>query len=212
MGRDDAHLRDDALIRRYLADRGLDALDARDEPAVRHLVDCQACARRYDMLGAELDATASLIEARADREFSGEHLTRQRERILRKIAAQTAVGRVLAFPAAEPRVPFGMGSRPALRWVAAAAVAGLILGLTAGRWLWTGGPSDGPPAPRQTPVIGASPNSGRTLARTIGTDVPLADDDILSQVDFALAAPRTQELQVLDSLTLADFDTSRRIR
>lgn len=206
------HLKDDALIRQYLADRGLDALDARDEPAVRHLADCQACAHRYDVLGAEMDATASLVEARADQEFSGEHLTRQRERILRKIAAQTSVGRVLAFPAAEAHAGLGMGSRPALRWVAAAAVAGLLLGLTAGRWLWTSGPADGPTAPRQTPVIGAAPDSGRTLARAIGTDVPMADDDILSQIDFALSAPRTQELQALDALTLADFDTSRRIR
>lgn len=212
MVRDDSHLKDDALIRRYLADRSLDALDARDEPAVRHLVDCQACARRYDLLGAELDATATLIEARADQEFSGEHLTRQRERILRKIASQTSVGRVLAFPAAESHASLGMGSRPALRWAAAAAVAGLLLGLTAGRWLWTSGPSDGPAAPRQTPVIGAAPDSGRTLARASGTDAPLADDDILSQIDFALSAPRTQELQALDALTLADFDTSRRIR
>ncbi|MEW5981456.1 MAG: hypothetical protein AB1806_03685 [Acidobacteriota bacterium] len=209
---DDSHLKDDALIRRYLADRSLDALGPGDEPGVRHLADCPSCTRRYEVVSAELDASASLVESRADREFSGEQLTRQRERILRRIAAHTSVGRVLAFPAAESHSGFGIGNRPALRWAAAAAIAGLLLGLSAGRWLWTSGPADGPSGPRQTPVIGATPGPDRAVVRAVTSDVSMPDDDILSQVDFALSAPRTQELQALDAFTLADFDTSRRIR
>lgn len=212
MAGDESHVKDDALIRRYLADRGLDALGPCDEPGVRHLAHCAACARRYDALGADLDAAADLVESRADEVFSGEQLTQQRERILRRIASQTMAGRVLAFPAAESRTRFALAGRPALRWVAAAAVAGLLLGLSAGRWLWTSEPADAAIAPRQTPIIGAAPGSERALVRAVGTDAVVPEDDILSQIDFALAAPRTQELQALDALTFADFDTSRRIK
>lgn len=203
------HLKDDALIRRYLADRGLDALGESDEAGVRHLADCEACQRRYHVFGAELDGTASLVEERADQAFSGERLTRQRERILRRIAAQHSAARVIAFPAAEAAATAGFGRRLALRWVAAAAAAGLLLGLTAGRWLWTGS-DQGATAPRQTPVMGTAPGSDRALVRAVASEIP--GDDILSQIDFALSGPGAQELQALDALTLADFDTSRRFR
>jgi len=44
------HLDDNLLIRRYLADRGLAALEASDEAPLRHLAHCPACEARYQAL------------------------------------------------------------------------------------------------------------------------------------------------------------------
>jgi len=51
------HLDDNALIRRYLADRGLEALESGDEALLRHLAHCPACDARYAALRSTFDDT-----------------------------------------------------------------------------------------------------------------------------------------------------------
>jgi hypothetical protein len=84
-----------------------------------------------------------------------------------------------------------------LRWVALAAAAGLLIGIAAGRVLLPSAPGSAPVtavATRTTPVIGPQVRSA-TLTRP-------ADDPFLSEVESALSAPRTPELEPIDVMTL----------
>ena len=88
------------MIRWYMADRGLGALEPKDEAVVRHVSACPACAARYDLVCADLDDAALAAVESADALFSADHLVQQRERVLRRLDATGA--KVLAFPASEP--------------------------------------------------------------------------------------------------------------
>jgi hypothetical protein len=129
--RDRRHPGDDALVRRYMADRGFDALQPEDERVVRHVETCASCGVRYQAVRTHLDGAAVASLYAADAVFTEERLARQRERIMRRIDVHGA--RVLPFPAAEPEARGSTRSPSARRWVAAAAAAGLLVGLTAGR-------------------------------------------------------------------------------
>jgi hypothetical protein len=206
------HLDDNALVRRYLAERGLEVLEAADEPLLRHLAHCSSCHARYGALGAALDESRDLAVERVDAAFTADRLTHQRERIMRRIEAQ-AGARILAFPATAPTVRAPIHARPMLRWVAAAAIAGVMVGVTAGRYLNVfdfaaahrsaarTAVAMAPGGPRSVPVIGA-----------IGGNQPQAnDDEFLSEVDGAIAEPRTPELAAIYALTLQDRGAPRLI-
>ena len=98
------HLDDDALIRRYLADRGLEALEGSDEALLRHLVQCSPCEARYVALQVAFDQARDAIVADAEATCSPDRLAHQRDRILRRVVAQYAGPRVLPFPAASQGV------------------------------------------------------------------------------------------------------------
>jgi hypothetical protein len=186
------------LIRWYLADRGLEALDARDQAVVRHVANCAACASRYERLFLDLDGAADAAVEAADAAFTPEHLMLQRERILRRIDSQSA--RVLAFPAQEAPGRSLVSVPTMWRWVAAAAAAGLFVGLAAGRW-WQAGVDDGQISGKE-PVY-----AGRTIGpvdagRARPASLTVLDDTFLSEVDTALSAPRTPELEAIDAMTL----------
>jgi hypothetical protein len=182
-----------------MADRGLEALEPTDEAVVRHVSGCAHCAARYDAICCDLDGAAMASAEKADAAFTPERLMLQRERILRRLDSQGA--KVLAFPAADVAGGSPSSSRPMLRWVAAAAAAGLLVGLLAGRMFDVGGDPTPTLASRQGAVtrsIGPTEGQVRTaaLARIAGNDV------FMSEVDSALSAPRTPELEAIDAMTL----------
>ena len=197
------HLDDSVLIRRYLADRGLEALDAGDEGALRHLAHCPACESRYEALRAGFDEAREAALADAAAACGADRLERQRDRILRRIDALHAGPRVLPFPAA---VQSGHGAaqpRVFRRWVAAAAAAGLLVGLGLGRLApferagttadarqqMTSAPASG----RQTPVM-----------RALQVESTANDEAFLSEIELATAAPRTRELRAIYAFTLEE--------
>ena len=92
------HLDDSALIRRYLADRGLEALETRDEAGLRHLVRCTSCDARYVSMQRAFDETREAVIDGADAACTPERLAAQRDHILRRIDAQDPGPRVLPFP------------------------------------------------------------------------------------------------------------------
>ncbi|MDO8834412.1 MAG: hypothetical protein Q7V01_02400 [Vicinamibacterales bacterium] len=199
MLRSKKHPGNDALVRWYMADRGLEALEPADEAVVRHVGGCTSCAGRYDAICRDLDAAAAVSADAADAAFTPERLMLQRDRILRRLDTQGA--RVLAFPVADVTGGSAPSSRPMLRWVAAAAAAGLVVGLLAGRMFHLGEAPADTMASRQgsvTRAIGPSEGQVRTaaLARLAGDDV------FMSEVDSALSAPRTPELEAIDAMTL----------
>jgi hypothetical protein len=198
-----SHANDDRLIRRYMAERGWRALSAREQRVVRHLAACPACEARYRDLVLWLDAAAFESEHQADAVFPAERLAHQRDRILRRLEAHGQRARVLPFPV--PAVGSRTDSlrgRPALRWVAAAAVAGLMIGLGTGRLLdlrrLTG------PAPRgavQTMVARQADAVAPAGLQRFANPV-VSDETFLSELDDAVAGPRTPELEAIGALTL----------
>jgi len=202
---DNRHLDDNALVRRYLAERGLEVLEAADEPLLRHLAHCSSCHASYGALSAVLDESRDLVVERVDAAFTAERLTHQRERIMRRIEAQNGA-RILAFPAAAAAEHNPLHARPMMRWVAAAAIAGVMIGVTAGRYLDVfdfAGLSRS--ASHETVATAASGQRSVPVMRAVGTNRPqVNDDEFLLEVDGAIAEPRTSELAAIYALTLQD--------
>ncbi|MEK6630583.1 MAG: hypothetical protein AABY89_07600 [Acidobacteriota bacterium] len=204
------HADDNALVRRYLADRGLDALGTGDEPLLRHLAQCPSCSSRYEAVQALLDDSREVPVADADAAFTVDRLAHQRDRILRRVEAHITGARVLSFPAAMQASASPWRSPAAMRWITAAAAAGLIVGLTAGRY-WhvdagTGGTQE---VRRSAPASAGSPGRATPVIRAVNLRSVAADDDLLSAVDMALAGPGTDELRAIDAFTLRQPDVPR---
>jgi hypothetical protein len=199
------HLDDSALIRRYLADRGLEALEARDEAVVRHLALCEACGARYAALQSAFDETRRAVSEDALAVCSPERMARQRERILRQIDNLSEGPRVLPFPAAAPAARGAREHRVRGRWIAAAAAAGLMVGMTAGRLLYTGG-NDALAEARQRTAASASQTAARAVPamRATNVDPAVSEDQFLSEVELATAAPRAAELRAIYAFTLEE--------
>ena len=199
------HLDDSALIRRYLADRGLAALEANDETLLRHLVQCAACESRYVALQNAFDEARQAAVDEASAVCSSDRMERQRERILRRIEAQYAGPRVLPFPAAGPYGQSSPQIRLPRRWVAVAAAAGLVVGLTAGRLIFVGGTQPVTEASRQiAPASTLEPARPAPVMRPVHAEPALNEDQFLSELELATAAPRTQELRAIYAFTLEE--------
>lgn len=201
MFRGKRHPGEDALIRWYMADRGLDALEPADESVVRHVSGCAPCAARFEAVCLDLDAAADVAVDAANAAFTPERLLVQRERILRRIDSQGA--KVLSFPAADAATRHSASSRSWLGWVAVAAAAGLFVGLVAGRMLHLGTEDASGTAAGLTTVARSMPATGRGAQIRTATLTPgPGADSFMSEVDTALAAPRTPELDAIDAMTL----------
>jgi len=198
------HLDDTILIRRYLADRGLAALDASDEAPLRHLAHCPACEARYRAVRAAFDETREAAITDAEAACSADRMERQRERILRRVDALQSGPRVLPFPAAGQNGHTAAQPRVFRRWVAAAAVAGLLVGLGAGRIVFNGGDSRTTADARQQIAPASAPARQAPTMRALHVDSGLSDDQFLSEIEMATAAPRTRELRAIYAFTLEE--------
>jgi hypothetical protein len=199
------HLDDTLLIRRYLADRGLAALDAHDEAPVRHLAHCAACEARYQALRAGFEDTREAAAADADAACTEDRLARQRERILRRIDALQFGPKVLPFPASTPQAHGAAQPRVMRRWVAAAAVAGLLVGLGAGRLVFRSGEGDSSAVTARRDVApAAAPVRQAPTIRALHGEPVVTDDQFLSEIELATAAPRTRELRAIYAFTLEE--------
>ena len=95
-----------------------------------HLDDCGRCAGRALELSRWLDDVQAQGRADADAVFSDSRLAGQRESILDRIAQLERPAKVLSFPAATAAThPVIIGRRIGTGWVAAAAAAGLMIGV-----------------------------------------------------------------------------------
>ncbi|MCX6552040.1 MAG: hypothetical protein NTY02_13750 [Acidobacteria bacterium] len=197
------HLDDSALIRRYLADRGLEALEAADESLLRHLVQCASCEARYIAIQRVFDESRDAAVDAADAAFPADRLAAQRERILRRIDAQYDGPRVIPFPAAAHAAQVLPPSALVRRWVAAAAVAGLIIGLTAGR-LIPFSSSTSTDARRQPGAVPASAARPAPVMRSLHEEPVVDEEQLLFDVDLATAAPRAAELRAIYAFTLEE--------
>jgi hypothetical protein len=193
------HLQEERLFDSYLAERGGTPIDP---PIAEHLADCAGCAARYAELAGFMDTLRRDGDAEADALFTPERLRLQQQQIAHRIALVGRPARVLSFPGRIVRRTIDAStSRTAPRWVAAAAAAGLFIGVAVGAsFQWraqmqsrTGFVTDTARAraPRLAPVA----------TRGTGAAEAASDDAFLSDLEIALERPHTRELQAFDALT-----------
>ena len=196
-----SHPHGDRLLEHYAALRTGGPLDL---PTAEHVATCGECSGRYaaivEMLGTILAESA----AEADEVFTVDRLRRQQHQILRHLEHLGHPARVLSFPG---RIGETIGSRSlrvAPRWLAAAAAAGLFVGVAVGGAFVPGGlrrtampkRSSSTPAASSLSYAGSGPTSAPTTSRDV-----LDDDAFLSDLELALERSSPGELVPLDALT-----------
>ena len=196
------HLRDNRLFECYFADRRGNPVDP---PTAEHLTDCQACGVRYTEIAEFLDGLHQQAETEADAVFTPERLLAQQHHVARRLEHVGRAARVINFPHSFVR---GTGmpstSHSAPRWIAAAAAAGLFVGVALGasyRAPWTFRPVRAASAVTRTATptpVGLAPLG--TAGNTAEPDVA-ADDAFLTELALALDRPRLHELLAFDALT-----------
>jgi len=185
------HLGDQRLLDACLAARQGERLDP---PVAEHLADCGPCRARHEELVQVMDLLREDGEAEADAIFTPERLRQQRLQIARRIEHVGRAARVISFPGRFVRRTITASARPAApRWVAAAAAAGLFIGVALGAsYEWGGrGRYMLPGDRRMTPVATRGTTPGQVAA----------DDAFLSELELALERPHTRELRAFDALT-----------
>src|SRR5262245_31562667 len=121
------HLHDDRLLEHYTAERTGTPVDP---PTAAHLTSCVVCLTRYEALQDILRSVSTEAAAQADEIFTADRLKRQQQHILRRIEHLGHPARVISFPRLGRSI--AGGTRVAPRWLAAAAAAGLFVGVAVG--------------------------------------------------------------------------------
>jgi hypothetical protein len=193
------HPADDRLIALYFGDEGAGADQGR---AVRqHLHGCEACTWRYTELTAPLERLRQDAASEADEVFTPARLDRQRSAILDRLDGAAPESRIIRFPSASTRLDRSVMRRPLARWVAAAAAAGLLIGVMAGRLFEFGSPAVGSPVP-----MARSAHAVISAPAGAVSDSPLAaafegDEIALSEIDQAVHTQQIAALSALDEMT-----------
>lgn len=193
------HLHDDRLLDCYVAERSGEALDPR---LAEHLADCGECAARYNGLAAFMDGLRTDAERESDAVFTPERLRVQQQEIARRIATVGRHARVISFPGQMARTGLSAASiRPAPRWLAAAAAAGIFIGIALGASYQSRQFESHARVPQQ---VASHVPAGRLSPAAILADRPadlVLDDAFLSDLEAALERPRTRELLAYDAFT-----------
>ena len=186
-----AHVSDERLIEVCIDRTATPAEDV-------HFTQCEACAGRRFRLELLLRETSDAAAAEADAAFPDERLTTQRARILQRIEQDGRPARVIAFPAATALEARPLRARPAARWIAGAAAAGLAIGLVAGHMA-----HDLPTfrATDRTAFIDtpATPPTSQPTLRVVNAS--LIDEEFLGEIESAVHGPTLTALRPLNDLT-----------
>jgi anti-sigma factor RsiW len=199
MKTDHFHPADDRLIAVYFGDEESGADERR---AVRqHLHGCESCTWRYTELTAPLERLRQDAAGEADEVFTPARLDAQRARILGRIDPSAAAPRIIAFPAAPSRPDRLVVRRPLARWVAAAAAAGIFIGIMGGQLLQNSvrQPVTTPPSART--VIAALPTSDVVSDSPNSTLAFEGDEGVLNEIDQAVFGHRIAALSAIDEMT-----------
>lgn len=182
------HLTDDRLIEVSLARAATTAEDG-------HFARCEACAARRAEIERLLHDVTSAAHAEADAAFPAERLAAQRARILQRIEQDGRPARVIAFPGRLSEIR-PLRTRPAARWIAAAAAAGLAVGLLAGHLA-----HDLPTFGRPSRAPAATAAAARPPAEPVMRAVAVNDEELLDEIDHAIEGPTLAILRPLNELT-----------
>jgi len=185
------HLSDDRLV-----EVCLDASAVETER--QHLYACAECQSRCTSLMRLLNDVGEAAAADADAAFPAERLARQQARILQRIEHEGRPARVIAFPAGHGAEAFTLRTRPATRWIAGAAAAGLLIGLLAGHLAHDFSTIVPVRGSRMAASVARSAPAVPTLQAVATT---ISEDDFLGQVDVAIEEAGSTSLRALDDLT-----------
>jgi len=193
------------MIRRHLSDDRLVAICLLESASLaeeQHLVGCVECDSRRARLQQLLREVAGAATADADAAFPASRLARQHAQILSRFQQAGRSARVISFPAGHSPAQPSVRTRPSMRLVAAAAIAGLVVGVVAGRFAYDD-PRGRPIGARMVTERSVAPAAGQAAAAVAIRQVTsvASDEEFLSQIEVAIDAPATAALQPLDDLT-----------
>ena len=183
------------MMGRHTTEAGLLAIIA-GEPAPAHVSSCAACQARLAELRAWVDGTAADAAAIADDIFTPERLAAQKQQVIARLEAAGRQARVIAFPLGAP-APVRRVTQEVIRWTAAAAVAGILVGLVSGRLLY--------PETAATPQSAVNtPAAPRAAAPDAVVAQPIAsagDLDEAALLDAAYERVSPASLKAIDDMT-----------
>jgi hypothetical protein len=184
-------------------ERLLDAcLDGGTETDRHHLALCGECRSRHESLTALLAETAEAAATDADEIFTLDRFARQRTRVLQRIEHDGRPGLVVPFPARLAGRVRPLPARPgAARWVAAAAAAGLVVGVLAGHFAHDFRVQGQPPA-----TFAAARPDVATLTAVSTTG--LSEEEFLGQLELALERTSGATLEPLHEMTPLVWEVS----
>jgi hypothetical protein len=192
------HLQDERLFDCYLAVQGGELLDP---PVAEHLTDCTDCGDRYRAMTHFLETLSVNAAAEADAIFTPERLRAQQQQITRRIEHLGHPARVIAFPGLPVSHHTASAPRPVRRWVAAAAAAGLFIGVGTGLmfdWEARGGST----AMRaRTVALQTHLEAPASVVEIARPESSATDEAFLAEIEVAGDRPRTRELMAFDELT-----------
>ena len=180
-------------------------LDVAPETREReHLEICVECDHRRAEIVRMLTDLQDAAVIEADAAFPAERLARQQARILQRLEHEGRPARIIAFPAHGPE-PSVLRTRPAMRWIAGAAAAGLVIGLLAGHLAHDF--SITRPTFRGQGVMAARPVPAPAL-RAVATTI--SEEEFLGQIELAIEGTGGTALRPLDDLTPRVWEVTTR--
>lgn len=172
-----------------------------------HLASCGECRVRYDAFASWMKEISADARMEADEIVTPERLAAQQAVISRRLQAAERPARVIAFP----KFPAGSTGRsaPVRRWVAAAAAAGLLVGVGLGSIMDLRHLAErrGFPATRTV----QQPRVDSTARAVVPASAVVSEELLLLELEAA-ATPQYEALRAYDTLTprAADFLQSSR--
>ena len=163
-----------------------------------HLAACDGCSARRARLELMLREMTDAAATETDEVFTPERLAAQQVRILHRIEQDGRPARVIAFPAAQALELRPLRSRPAARWIAGAAAAGLAIGLLAGHFAHDL-PSIGRPI--RTPMLRSAAARPAPVPAVRVVAASMNDEQLLGEIEHALEEPQLAVLRPLHDLT-----------
>jgi anti-sigma factor RsiW len=191
---DGRHLSDDQMIAVYV---GAEPRFGRRNRTLDHLQGCSHCVRRYQGFVQQMADQRDEAIDEADAVFTPARLEAQRQQILARLDHAAHPARVIPFPShSSPNLSILTWTQ-VRRWIAVAAAAAFIIGLTLGRTFDIVAP------PHNDRVRVTIPVSGSDPAVTPGPATSVAnEEEILSRVEQTqgeLQVPA--ELEALGGIT-----------
>ena len=185
------HLSDDRLVEVCFDD----VVTAVEEA---HFAACEACRQRRARLERMLRDVSDAGAAETDDVFTPEKLVAQHARILHRIEQDGRPARVISFPAASATELRPLPARPAGRWIAGAAAAGLAIGVLTG-YLSHDLSTFGRPA--RSPMARAANALAPTQHTVRAVNASRNDEEFLGELESALDGPQLAVLRPLNDLT-----------
>jgi len=176
----------------------------------QHLASCAQCRARYAAFTGWLDRMRDDACAEADEAFTPERLAAQQTQVFRRLEALERPARVIAFPRFGRPMTATQGN--AQRWVAAAAAAGLVIGLAAGQLFDIRRTFTRPTVQPQSTNARLTPSSSAGAAvATQAAPVSTADEALFVGGDANRSYVRISTLKPMDDITprARDVEQSR---